>query len=177
VSPSLRRSIGRRPSSSRFEARSHCSIPSAVSESSRICLISTIAGPLSMGLQAKGIAKRPAPPSTRRTRRPIDAADKGQRLRFGLLANTFANIQDMTRHHRKAPEGTKRLTDLHQKAPDTTRSHSATPPSPNFKTGAAVDPAGRVRFPSASATRESGSRAPEIGGARGPHRSIRPVGD
>ena len=68
-----------------------------------------------------------------------------------VACKRVANIQDITRRHRKTPDGTKGRADLHGIAPGSTRWHPATRSSPNFKTGVPARAGRRVRFPSASA--------------------------
>jgi hypothetical protein len=92
----------------------------------------------------------------------------GSALPTNVIARGLPRSQTRCKHpehdqgHGRAPDNTKVRADLDWMPCGGIRSHSATPPSPNFKTGAAVDPAGRVRFPSASATR--GDASPWIQG-------------
>ncbi len=68
-----------------------------------------------------------------------------------LACKYVANIQDMIRGHRTGADGTKIPPDLDSMRSAGTRSHPATRPSPNFKTGVPARAGRRVRFPSASA--------------------------
>ena len=74
----------------------------------------------------------------------------------GLACKHVANIQDITRHHRTAPNNTKALAGLDWAAPDATRQYPPTRSSANFKTGVGAKAPRRVRFPSASAWRDRG---------------------
>src|SRR5438034_5132824 len=96
--------------------------------------------------------------------RAFDLDGQKSTLTARLACKRVANIQDMTRGHRTAPDNTKRPADLDRMAPEVTRSHRPTRPSPNFKIEERVQTRWRVRFPSASATRAFVFAVPEIRG-------------